>query len=115
MNRSIVLFVLLVPLFLGCADRSQDARTTAKPVAAKKDDSATWWCQEHGVPEQLCSLCSDEVAAKLKKQGDWCEIHDRAKSQCFKCDPSKYKQFEDMYVARYNRKPEPPEKAEFEK
>src|SRR5581483_798116 len=74
-----------------------------------------WWCQEHGVPEHLCSLCSDEVAAKLKKEGDWCKIHDRAKSQCFKCEPDLYKKYEAMYVAKYNKKPEPPPKAEFEK
>jgi hypothetical protein len=74
-----------------------------------------WWCQEHGVPEDLCSLCSDEVAAKFRKEGDWCKIHDRAQSQCFKCDPSKYKKFEDMYVAKYNKKPERPPEEEFKK
>ena len=75
-----------------------------------------WWCQEHGIPEHLCSMCSDEVAAKHKKEGDWCKIHpDRAKSQCFKCEPELYKKFEAMYVAKYNKKPEPPPKEEFEK
>jgi hypothetical protein len=32
-----------------------------------------WWCAEHGVPEEMCSLCNDAVAAKLKKAGDWCK------------------------------------------
>lgn len=85
-------------------------------VDLKKGDHSGWWCQEHGIPEHICSMCSDEVAAKFKKEGDWCEIHtDRAKSQCFKCDPGLYKKFEAMYVAKYNKKPEPPPKEEFEK
>jgi hypothetical protein len=81
----------------------------------KKGDHSGWWCQEHGIPEHLCSMCSDEVAAKHKKDGDWCKIHDRAKSQCFKCEPGLYRKFEEMYVAKYNKKPEPPPKGEFEK
>jgi len=74
-----------------------------------------WWCQEHGVPEDICSLCSTTAEEKAKKEGDWCKIHERAQSQCFKCDPSKYKKFEDMYVAKYNKKPERPPEEEFKK
>lgn len=74
-----------------------------------------WWCQEHGVPEELCSLCSDELTAKSKKEGDWCKLHDRAKSQCFKCEPGLYKKYEAMYEAKFGKKPEPPSKEEFEK
>lgn len=80
----------------------------------KKDDHSGWWCQEHGIPEHLCSMCSDEVAAKHKKEGDWCKIHDRAQSQCFKCDSTLYKKYEAMYVAKYGKTPEPPPQTEFE-
>lgn len=116
----------------GCGNEDRntavkDSRVTATKAGGKdhKEDGKNelaantkhdgWWCQEHGVPEHLCSLCSDEVAAKLKKEGDWCKIHDRAKSQCFKCDPDLYKKYEAMYVAKYNKKPEPPPREEFEK
>src|SRR5688572_23281019 len=61
-----------------------------KDITREQTKHEGWWCQEHGVPEDICSLCSDEAAAKFKKEGDWCKIHDRAQSQCFKCDPSKY-------------------------
>ncbi len=74
-----------------------------------------WWCQEHGVPEHICSLCSDEVASKSKKEGDWCKLHDRAQSQCFKCDPSKYAKFEAMHVAKFGKAPERPPESEFKK
>lgn len=112
---------------IGCTKKDDKGKDQ---VAKAKDDSKGqdgkkeldpkgkhdgWWCAEHGVPEHICSLCSDEVAAKLKKEGDWCKIHDRAQSQCFKCDPSKYKKFEDMYVAKYGKNPERPPEEEFKK
>ncbi len=102
----------------GCAKKERKepaglAKTKTDREASGKHDG--WWCQEHGVPEYLCSLCSDAVEAKCKKEGDWCKLHDRAQSQCFKCDPSKYKKFEDMYVVKYNKKPEPPPEEEFRK
>ncbi len=95
----------------GKAD-SADTKGEGKPAAAHEG----WWCQEHGVPEDLCSICMSEANAKkkFKDNGDWCKIHDRASSQCFKCDPTRYKKFEDMYIAKYNKKPEPPPKEEFE-
>lgn len=80
-------------------------------------DHGGWWCAEHGVPEDLCSLCmSDEdVRKKFKNVGDWCKLHDRALSQCFKCDPKKYRRFEAMFEAKYGKKPEKPPESEFTK
>jgi hypothetical protein len=104
----------------GC---NQPAKTDDKKAGGKKEITQGdtkhdgWWCQEHGVPEHMCSLCSDEVAAKCKKEGDWCKIHDRAQSQCFKCDPEKYKKFEEMYTAHEGngKKPPRPPESEFKK
>src|SRR5947209_15564823 len=48
----------------------------------EEDKHAGWWCDEHGVPESECSLCSKKVAAACKARGDWCAKHNRAKSQC---------------------------------
>src|SRR5262245_14068576 len=104
----------------GCTPKTK-ASPKSGPVATTdadgkreiaKSDTAHegWWCQEHGVPEEICSLCSASAAAKFKKEGDWCKEHDRALSQCFKCDPTKYDKYEAMYVAKYGKKPErPPE------
>jgi hypothetical protein len=115
---------------VGCNQpaKNDDGKKQAKNTDdQKKDDGKKeipkgsahegWWCQEHGVPEHICSLCLPEAEVKkmFKDTGDWCKIHDRAQSQCFKCDPSKYKKFEDMYVAKFNKKPERPPEDEFKK
>lgn len=80
-------------------------------------DHEAWWCMEHGVPEHICSLClpEPEVTKKFKDAGDWCKIHDRARSQCFKCDPTKYRKYEAMFEAKYGKKPERPPESEFTK
>lgn len=110
---------------VGCNKANDGAKGKGDPkVAEKKADDKKeakggkhegWWCEEHGVPEHMCSLCSDEVATKLKKDGDWCKIHDRAQSQCFICDASKYAKFEAMYEAKYGKKPPRPPESEFKK
>ena len=108
---------------VGCTQsaKEDDKKQAKNKGDGKKDipkgDHSGWWCQEHGVPEEDCSLClpEAEVKKRFKDTGDWCKIHDRAQSQCFKCDPSKYKKFEDMYVAKYNKKPERPPEEEFRK
>ena len=35
-----------------------------------------WWCDEHGIPEAECSMCSSKVAADFQKNDDWCQEHD---------------------------------------
>src|SRR3954454_9120203 len=45
----------------------------------EEDKHEGWWCDEHGVPESECSLCSKKVAAACKARGDWCAKHNRAK------------------------------------
>jgi hypothetical protein len=81
---------------------------------AKGEDHG-WWCQEHGVPEDICSLCAAEEKVKeFKAKGDWCEKHDRAKSQCFKCDPMLYDRFAAMYRAKYGKEPRRPDQKEFQ-
>ncbi|MFO0865001.1 MAG: hypothetical protein U0744_10180 [Gemmataceae bacterium] len=100
----------------GKGDAKSEKKGDGKKEITKEDTKHdSWWCQEHGVPESMCSLCSDTVAAKHKKEGDWCDLHDRAKSQCFKCDPSKYAKYEAMYVAKYGKAPERPPEEEFKK
>jgi hypothetical protein len=97
---------------------AQKTTTTGKDDLAEKDKEAqAWWCTEHGVPEHECSLCLDDDVVKkmFKDKGDWCKIHDRAQSQCFKCDPKLYETFEAKYAARYGKKPPRPPAKEFQK
>ena len=85
-----------VALLVALVNISCNPPVKTEPKAAKnaaKHDS--WWCQEHGVPEHLCSLCNPDVEAKYKKEGKWCKLHDRAEEQCFKCDPARYKKYEE--------------------
>ena len=64
-----------------------------------------WWCAEHGVPEDICALCSSKVAADFQKKGDWCQQHDRPDSQCFLCHPELEARFAQQYEAREGKKP----------
>lgn len=107
---------LLVPALMaltGCGQepaKTDQAKATAPDKAAKKaDDHSHWWCGEHGIPEEECSMCSAKYAKQCKANGDWCEKHDRAKSQCFICDPSLKEKFAAKYRAKYGKEPPPVE------
>lgn len=115
--RSVALLSLVFALY-GCGqadNKDAQAKEKAGPVATAKNttkkvhDHSGWWCDEHGVPEAECSMCSAKVAAAFKKKGDWCEKHDRAKSQCFLCDPSLEAKYAARYEAKYGKKPPVPE------
>lgn len=67
-----------------------------------------WWCNEHGVPEEVCTRCSPKLVADFKAKGDWCEQHDRPESQCFICHPEKEAEFVALYEAKYGTKPPSP-------
>jgi copper chaperone CopZ len=111
------LFALTVMFVGGCnktepvAENKGKEKDKGKPQADEKDDHSGWWCKEHGIPEEECSMCSDEYAKKCKDKGDWCEKHDRAASQCFICNPEYKEKFAAKYRAKYGTEP-PPMKAE---
>jgi hypothetical protein len=100
----------------GGAGKAEGTGKEKPPVAkAKKDDHSDWWCAEHGVPEDECSMCSPKVAKAFKEKGDWCEKHDRARSQCFICDPSLKEKYAARYRAKYGKEPPPTEDEEEKK
>jgi len=80
----------------------------AKQDEKKEHDHSGWWCDEHGIPEAECSMCSAKIAAEFKKKGDWCEKHDRAKSQCFMCNPERKAFYAAKYKAKYGKEPPEP-------
>lgn len=99
------------------SDSSGDATTVAEQLqdgqAAREDAShGGWWCVEHGIPEEQCSMCSSKAADAFKAKGDWCEDHNRAESQCFICDPTKAEKFAKLYEAKVGRKPPELEEAD---
>jgi len=89
----------------GKAEKSAKSEPTAAAKAAHKHDG--WWCDEHGVPEDECSMCSSKVAKAVKAKGDWCDTHDRAKSICFICDPALKGKFAARYRAKFDKDPPP--------
>jgi hypothetical protein len=112
MMRLVSALALLSLLMLASCAKNASAEKKApaqkeKPVEVADSKHEGWWCDEHGIPEEECSLCNAKVAAECKKKGDWCEKHERAKSQCFLCDPKLKERYAAKYRARYGKEPPP--------
>lgn len=101
-------FVALVGCGSTPATTAEKDKGKGKEVAAAGHDHSGWWCADHGVPEEVCSICSTKMAAKFKKENDWCDKHERADSQCFICHPENFAKFEAMHEAKLGTKPPKP-------
>lgn len=95
-------------LSVGCTKTESVAPPAAETGEATGHQHGEWWCDEHGVPEEICAQCSIEVANDLKAKGDWCKEHERPDSQCFICHPEREGQFAAQYEAKYGKKPPKP-------
>jgi len=94
-------------LAAGCKDTGKDGKEQAQKKAEPKEDE-DWWCKEHGVPEEVCTLCDVKLRAKIQaRPQEWCALHKRAKNICFKCDPKLQEKWAQAYRDKYNK--EPPE------
>ena len=71
---------------------------------AAKDDHSGWWCNEHGLPEEVCDRCSSKYRNAEKKKGNWCE-HDRVKTSCFECNPGLQAKWAKVYEEKLGTKP----------
>jgi hypothetical protein len=71
-------------------------------------DHSGWWCDEHGLPEEVCDLCSKKFREAEKAKGNWCE-HNRVKSSCFKCNPGLREKYAAEHVAKLGKAPPPTE------
>ena len=111
---SVMVLVVGLSIAAGCdktgdpAPSADSGTSPAEAVAESGHNLDGWWCSEHGVPEEECSLCSTEAADKLKAKSDWCEKHDRADSQCFVCHPELEAKFAARYEAKFGKKPPKP-------
>jgi hypothetical protein len=103
--------IVLLTSCAGCGRKAADQATDAAPAGTfnAPGDHSTWWCVEHGVPEDVCGICNAKLAAKFQKKGDWCADHDRPDSQCFVCHPELEAQFAARYEAKYGKKPPKPQ------
>ena len=55
-------------------------------------------------------MCSSKAAKEFKAKGDWCDKHERAKSQCYICDPSLLEKAKLTYKAKYGKEMPTPKK-----
>ena len=110
-NNMVALGVVAVGTLglFGCGQSSEPAASAVASPAADEHESGEahehgeWWCDEHGVPEEICAQCSTKLAADFKAKGDWCEEHSRPDSQCFICNPEKQAEFAALYEAKYGK------------
>lgn len=108
--------LLAVVLVVGCNQPADVAKAgkADKIVSGQGDghahDHSGWWCDEHGVPEAECSMCSKKAYKEFQAKGDICDKHpDRAKSQCFLCNPGLKAEFAKKYKAKEGKEPPEPE------
>jgi hypothetical protein len=119
------LFVAVIVFAVGCGqadnktgkakdDKGTPTKGAVQVAEAKTGDSkeektahSGWWCDEHGIPEAECSMCSAKVAKQFKAKNDWCDKHDRALSQCFICNPKQREFYAAKYRAKYDKEPPP--------
>ena|SRR5215211_5578855 len=108
------MFLVAVALsIVACSKSSNDTAaknsTGVKEAAGHNHDG--WWCDEHGVPEDVCAQCNTKLVADFKAKNDWCDKHNRPDSQCFICHPEKEAEFAALYEAKYGKQPPKPEAA----
>ena len=58
------------------------AHATPAAVPGSYDD----WCNEHQVPESLCTRCNPKLIPAFQATNDWCVEHQVPESQCLKCN-----------------------------
>lgn len=97
MKRTSSLVVLVVLSFTLAACQKQSAPKEPAPTPAAdtkhasdsvKPGSYEDWCEEHQVPETMCTRCNPKLVAAFKATNDWCEEHQLPESQCKLCNPN---------------------------
>ena len=109
------LFAVTAIFLVGCSvvacnksgNKTADGMGAETQVASAHTHEG-WWCDEHGVPEEVCALCDTSLVADFKAKGDWCDKHNRPDSQCFLCHPEKEAEFAALYEAKYGKQPPKP-------
>ncbi len=69
------------------AKASAGPAASAHASAGVKPGSHEDWCEEHQVPESMCTRCNSSLIPAFKATGDWCQEHGVPESQCKQCNP----------------------------
>ena len=93
MLRSILLTITLslfiaVASFAGEAPKAADTGSATHAPKGVKPGSHEDWCDEHQVPESLCTRCNPALIPAFKATKDWCPEHGLPESHCLKCNPN---------------------------
>ena len=91
----------------GCGNSTSPPVMALPGTQANDHQHDSWWCNEHGVPEEVCAQCNTKLVADFKAKSDWCKEHDRPDSQCFVCHPERATAFVALYEAKYGHAPPP--------
>lgn len=87
-RTSTLLLVLLAGVALSaCSRPASPPSVIASPTSETAIAAVEVERCEHGVPADLCTLCTPELAPVFQAQGDWCDEHGVPESQCFICNP----------------------------
>jgi hypothetical protein len=107
LNRiTLAVAVIGVAAYLAGCDKTETKVASAAATEASADGHEDgWWCDEHGVPEEVCTRCNPKLVADFKAKGDWCKLHECPESQCFVCHPEKEAEFAALYEAKYGKQP----------
>jgi len=98
MNRILIALTLAALTAFTACKRDEPAAASAgsapPPAAAEEHAPAGAtpgshedWCEEHQVPESLCTRCNPSLIPAFKATGDWCPEHGLPESQCKLCNP----------------------------
>jgi hypothetical protein len=92
---------------VGCMKPVPATEAPKKDKEKDKPEHGEWWCDEHGVPEDECTMCDNnngKAFKEAKAKGDICPKHtDRAKSQCFICNPELWEKSKVRYQEKYGK------------
>ena len=83
-SAAVAFLTAICVMSVGCGQQTNDT-TQVSDESHEGHDHGGWWCAEHGIPEEECSMCSAQAAADFKEKGDWCEEHNRAEYRRDSC------------------------------
>lgn len=89
-----ILLVAFAVLATACSKQEPGGAPSASAAPAPahaqqgvKPGSHEDWCEEHQVPESMCTRCNSSLIPAFKATGDWCQEHGVPESQCKQCNP----------------------------
>ena len=86
--------VVVLAAAVSCSKESSGEGATAQAKSQEhasanvKPGSHEDWCDEHQVPESMCTKCNPSLIAAFKATGDWCDEHGLPESHCLMCNPN---------------------------